>query len=125
MTACPCGLDATYEACCGRWHAGDIAPTAEVLMRSRYVAYVQCNEPYLLDSWHTSTRPTTVEFEPQTKWLGLSVKSSREAAPDHAEVEFVARYKVGGGSAVRLHELSSFVREDRRWFYVNGDLIER
>jgi uncharacterized protein YchJ len=34
---CPCGLDATYDACCGRWHGGPLhlrAPDAESLMRS-------------------------------------------------------------------------------------------
>jgi SEC-C motif-containing protein len=41
---------------------------------------------------------------------------------DRATVEFVARSRVGGGSAQRLHELSRFVREDGRWFYVDGDI---
>ena len=40
---------------------------------------------------------------------------------DHASVEFVARSKLGG-RAQRLHETSRFVREDGRWYYVDGDL---
>ena len=40
---------------------------------------------------------------------------------DHATVEFVARSKLGG-RAQRLHETSRFVREDGRWFYVDGDM---
>lgn len=51
-------------------------------------------------------------------WLGLEVKSHR-ASGDRAEVEFVARYRVGGGSAVRMAERSRFVREGGRWFYVD------
>ena len=39
---------------------------------------------------------------------------------EHAEVEFVARYRVAG-RAVRLHERSRFVREDGRWYYLEGD----
>ena len=39
---------------------------------------------------------------------------------EHATVEFIARSKLGG-RAQRLHELSRFVREDERWFYVDGD----
>ena len=93
-------------------------------MRSRYSAYVLQLASYLLATWHASTRPATVEFEVGTKWLGLSVKSVRETGPDRAEVEFVARYRVGGDAAVRLHELSRFVRENSRWFYVDGDLKE-
>ena len=38
----------------------------------------------------------------------------------HAEVEFVARYRVAG-RAVRLHERSRFVCEAGRWLYVDGD----
>ena len=90
-------------------------------MRSRYSAYVLQLEPYLLASWHASTRPASVEFEPATKWLGLTVKSATETG-DTAQVEFVARYKVGGGSAVRMHELSRFVREDGRWYYIDGEM---
>jgi SEC-C motif-containing protein len=93
-------------------------------MRSRYCAFALRQEAYLLSSWHASTRPATIEFETGTKWLGVQVKSSRDTGPDHAEVEFVARCRVGGGSAVRLHELSRFVRENGRWFYLNGDLFE-
>jgi SEC-C motif-containing protein len=36
-------------------------------------------------------------------------------------VEFVARYKVQG-KAHRLHERSRFVRQEGRWFYVDGDV---
>jgi SEC-C motif-containing protein len=43
--------------------------------------------------------------------------------PDHASVEFVARYKVKG-RAHRLHEVSRFVREGGRWFYVDGSFPE-
>ena len=38
----------------------------------------------------------------------------------HAEVEFVARYRIAG-KAVRLHEHSRFIREDGRWYYVDGN----
>ena len=118
---CPCGSGVALDACCARWHRTQQAPTAEALMRSRYSAYVLRNEPYLLATWHASTRPGSVDFEAGTKWLGLSVKSARDTGPDRAEVEFVARYRVAGGSAVRVHECSRFVREDGRWLYVDGD----
>lgn len=95
-------------------------------MRSRYSAYVLALEDYLLASWHASTRPPSLELraDTQTKWLGLKVLR-HVADGDRAIVEFVARYKVGGGSAVRLHETSRFVREDGRWFYVDGDAETR
>jgi SEC-C motif-containing protein len=95
---------------------------AEALMRSRYAAFAAGDEAWLLATWHSSTRPASVAFEPGTKWLGLEVRDHRRIDDDHAEVEFVARYRVGGGPAVRLHERSRFVREQGRWYYVDGDI---
>ena len=123
---CPCRTnDATsYAACCARYHAGPLhlrAPTAEVLMRSRYAAYVLDRIDYLLATWHASTRPAGLETnQPGLKWLGLELRRHTVIDTDHASVEFVARSKLGG-HAQRLHELSHFVREDGRWFYVDGD----
>ena len=91
-------------------------------MRSRYEAYVAGDAAWLLASWHPSTRPAHIEFDPGTKWLGLEVRDHRVIDDTHAEVEFVARYRVTGGRAIRLHERSRFVREEDRWLYVDGDL---
>ena len=127
--ACPCGQhDAkgrslAFDACCGRYldHFDDCpAPDAQALMRSRYSAFVTENAPYLLATWHPSQRPATLDFEAGAKWLGLQVKAFHPTGAATAEVEFVARFRVGG-RAVRLHERSRFVCEDGRWFYVNGD----
>jgi SEC-C motif-containing protein len=123
--ACPCGSGRPYAACCGRWHAGPQqlqAPDAEALMRSRYSAFVLGLHDYLLATWHPSTRPATLgPDEPGLKWLGLQVRQHRVLDDAHAEVEFVARSKLGG-RAHRLHERSRFVRDNGQWFYVDGDL---
>ena len=50
------------------------APDAESLMRSRYTAFVQQRADYLLATWHASTRPAELDFEPGLKWLGLDVR---------------------------------------------------
>jgi SEC-C motif-containing protein len=94
-------------------------------MRSRYTAYVLGNESYLLATWHASTRPAILHLdaEPQTRWIGLTVKRHETQDVDHALVEFVACYKING-RAFKLHETSRFVREDGRWFYVEGDTGE-
>lgn len=92
-------------------------------MRSRYTAYTMGREDYLLVTWHPSTRPAVLDFsgEAHTKWLGLQVKRYEQPDAEHAIVEFVARYKVNG-RAHRLHEISRFVREAGRWFYVDGEI---
>jgi SEC-C motif-containing protein len=122
---CPCESGARYADCCGRYHAGPLhlqAPTAEELMRSRYSAFVLDLADYLLATWHPSTRPSRLEANQSgLKWLGLELRRHAVADAEHATVEFVARSKLAG-RAQRMHEISRFVREDGRWFYVDGDV---
>lgn len=91
-------------------------------MRSRYSAYVLGLADYLQATWHASTRAAELDLsiDAAVKWLGLKVDFAAENG-DEGEVHFVARYKVGG-KAHRLSEHSRFVREDGRWFYVDGDV---
>ena len=119
---CPCGHPADYADCCGRWHAGPLhlqAPDAEALMRSRYSAFVFELTDYLLATWHASTRPPRIDFEPGQRWLGLQVRQHRRVDDQRASVDFTARSKQGG-RAHRLHESSRFVNEAGRWFYIDG-----
>jgi SEC-C motif-containing protein len=102
--------------------AHDWPPDAEALMRSRYAAYAALDREWLLATWHPSTRPAQLDLDPAIKWLGLDVKDHRVIDDGRAEVEFVARFRSGGGRAQRLHERSRFVREAGRWYYVDGDV---
>lgn len=91
-------------------------------MRSRYSAYVLKLEPYLLATWHPETRPDKLDLEADPiKWLGLKIIRSETPSPTTGIVEFVARYKVGGQRAERLHEISKFAYNDA-WYYVRGIL---
>ncbi|GGY09784.1 YchJ family protein [Streptomyces djakartensis] len=115
--SCPCGLPGAYEACCGRYHAGTAAPTAEALMRSRYCAFVKGDVPYLLRTWHPRTRPGRLELDPGMRWTGLEILDTSDGTAFHTTgtVEFRASYR--GGS---LHERSRFERVDGAWVYVDG-----
>ena len=121
--ACPCGLGPTYGGCCGRFIAdGVAAPTAAALMRSRYTAYVREDADYMLATWHVSTRPSALTFDPPApRWLGLDVRVHAKADAVNASVEFVARYRLAG-RAHRLHERSRFVLDDGRWYYIDGQM---
>ncbi len=123
---CPCRTNQHYINCCGRYlDHGEVAATAENLMRSRYTAYALNREDYLLSTWHHKSRPMSLGLsnQPQNKWLDLTVKRHEQSSPNHATVEFVARYKING-RAHRLHEISRFVSEEGRWFYVDGDILQ-
>lgn len=117
---CPCGRPRDYAQCCGLYHAGATAPDAETLMRARYSAYVRRDADYLRASWHPSTRPAELELDTRTTWLGLTVQRVVDTGADSAEVAFLARYRIGGGSAVRMTEHSRFVREDGHWYYLDA-----
>lgn len=120
---CCCGQVKAYIDCCGRYiDAGELPETAEKLMRSRYTAYVLGRTDFLLATWHPHTRPVSLALTTQQKWLDLSVKKYEQLSPEHAVVEFVARYKVAGRTHC-LHEISRFVFERGRWLYVEGEFI--
>lgn len=92
-------------------------------MRSRYCAYVLTNADYLKATWHPNFLPQAFALDERERvqWLGLQVKRHEMQDDEHAIVEFVARYKVNG-RAHRLHEVSRFVREQGRWYYLDGEL---
>ena len=126
LTPCPCGNVAGYAHCCGPLHEGAVARSAEMLMRSRYSAYVLKREDYLLATWHPSTRPAHLKLaaqQPAPTWLGLDVKHHEED-DEHATVEFIARLRYSGGKAQRMHEISRFVREGGCWYYLDGHFPE-
>lgn len=91
-------------------------------MRSRYSAFVECEQDYLLASWHADTRPSRVRFDPDQRWLGLKIKATQAGleADDRGTVEFVARFKVRG-KGHRLHEVSRFEKIAGRWYYRDGE----
>lgn len=121
---CPCGRDAQYGACCGPVHAGEAAPTAERLMRSRYSAFALGLEAYLLSSWHPSTRPAALELDADTVWQRLVIEHTEGGGPFDANgtVTFTAVARTPAGRHAQ-RERSRFVREAGRWYYLDGDAL--
>jgi SEC-C motif-containing protein len=93
-------------------------------MRSRYSAFALGVGPYLLASWHPSTRPGELDLDAGTTWRRLQIVDTVDGGADHAEgvVEFRAAYRTPAGAGL-LHERSRFVREDGRWCYLDGDIL--
>ena len=119
---CPCGLDASYDDCCGRLHKGQAAGTAEQLMRSRYCAFVVRDAAYLLRTWAAATRPPRVRFDEDVEWTGLEILGSTGGSAFHSEgtVEFRANFAVDGQPGDQ-YENSRFVREDGLWVYLEAE----
>jgi len=127
--SCPCGSQKTYSLCCGQYISGDAdATTAELLMRSRYTAYCFANEKYLIDTWHPSTRPESLNLNKEdslAKWVKLKINATTLGAEldNEGTVEFTARYKLKG-KAHQLHETSQFSKVNDNWYYVGGIVSE-
>lgn len=124
---CPCDPQKTFEECCGLYLNGKaVSPTAETLMRSRYSAYVKKDHNYLLRTWHTSSRPTeeSLDMPDNFSWTGLEILDTEAGGTEEQSgtVEFVAHYQTSSITN-RLHEKSSFVREDGQWYYVDGKTL--
>ncbi len=123
---CPCLSGETFGDCCRPVHQGERpAPTTEALMRSRYSAFAVGDADWLLASWHPSTRPAELDLDDDLTWRRLDILGTWAGGPfdDAGEVEFVAFWRSAStGERGRLQERSRFVREDGRWFYVDGDV---
>ena len=120
--ACVCGLDKDFNDCCGAIITQEKkASTPEELMRSRYSAYVRGDGVYLLDTsvkenQHVEDIKLIEEFSTSVEWLKLDVIRVHEKT-----VEFKAYYREGDEIKV-LHESSSFIYENERWLYKDGEL---
>ncbi|MDR7235278.1 YchJ family metal-binding protein [Agrococcus sp. BE272] len=121
---CPCGSGLTFGECCGPVLRGEReAATAEALMRSRFTAFAVGDVDWLLASWHSSTRPRSLELDPGIRWLRLDVLGTSDGGPFDREgtVTFESHWTAEGARG-SMRELSRF-RRDRGWQYVDGDQV--
>ena len=123
--ACPCGSGNTLELCCGHYHQGAIAPSAEHLMRSRYSAYALGLVDYLVATTLPAQQPALDRdgiraWSLGSTWLGLDVESSEllGAQPEHAFVTFTARWHDDTGEHSH-RERSAFVQNNGRWYFLD------
>jgi SEC-C motif-containing protein len=115
---CPCGTGLPYADCCGRLHDGTAsAATAEQLMRSRYSAFVVGDPAYLLATWHEPTRPRSLELDPDVRWTGLEIVAT--SGGSMLDTEGTVAFRASRVDGVQA-ERSRFVRENGRWFYLDG-----
>jgi SEC-C motif domain protein len=125
LSPCPCCSGLLYAACCRPYHLDTDTPdTPEKLMRSRYSAFSLGLADYLLRTWHFRKRPAHIDLaDDPTDWQRLEILKCHAGRPGdtRGKVEFKAYYLVPGGISY-LHEISSFVRENGAWLYVDGKI---
>ena len=119
---CACGSGIALDDCCGKWHQGQPAPSAERLMRSRYSAYTLGLIDYLVATTLPAQqaaldRDSMRAWSLGSTWLGLEVEGS-ELIDTHAFVTFTARWHDGDGEH-RHRERSAFVQQAGRWYFID------
>jgi SEC-C motif-containing protein len=122
---CPCGSGNSLAQCCGRYHAGAPAPSAQSLMRSRYSAYVLGLIDYLIATTLPAQqagldRAAISAWSLASTWLGLEVESAESIGgqPEHAFVTFTARWHDDSGEHSH-RERSAFVQHAGRWYFID------
>lgn len=92
-------------------------------MRSRYTAFAVGDGEYLRRTWHPQTRPARVDIDANLEWRRLVILDRVDGGPfdDDGVVAFEAHWRQGARRG-RMHERSRFVRVDRRWLYVDGEI---
>lgn len=135
MSLCPCRsmdqIKLQYEECCEPFIKGKKkAPTVEILMRSRYVAYVVKNINYIDETQITVenevfNKEEALKWAESSEWLGLEIKKTQKGEPNDntGVVEFVAHYKdKASGTELRHHETSLFQKRDGDWKFKEGQI---
>ncbi len=128
MSDCVCGSGREFEACCAPILAGQPAPTAEALMRSRYAAYVVGNLDHLErtatpEALQAFNRLDAERVVDETTWLGLEIRRVVDGGVDDetGQVEFVFRYRQQGKTLAQ-HERSEFRRDGEIWRYQGSEI---
>lgn len=118
--SCPCQSSLQYAACCGQYHKGKAAPTAEALMRSRYSAYALQLGRYVFKTWDKSKRPSLQQLltHDAIEWFGLKIVSTEQGKRDDdtGTVAFVATYS-DKNQIIQHCETSQFKKLEGRWVY--------
>lgn len=125
MTNCTCGSNISFEKCCGPILNGELALTAEALMRSRYSAFVhrkldhvgRTNAPEIAGDFNRAEAERLAE---ECEWRGLQILHVKETG-DTAQIEFVIKFNRDSQEMPQA-ELASFRRENGQWLYESGQI---
>ncbi len=88
-------------------------------MRSRYSAFALGDSPYLLASWHSESRPTFLDLDPELQWYRLDIigRTAGGLLDARGTVDFAAHWRAADGEARVQRENSLFARENNHWVY--------
>ncbi len=128
---CPCGASNSYKQCCQKYHTGQNARTALLLMKSRYCAFAKGQIDYIVKTTHPENpsrgkdlakwKRELQDFSKSTLFKELEILEVQEGD----ETSFVT-FKVDliqQGQRGGFTEKSEFKKMNGRWLYLNGTIL--
>lgn len=91
-------------------------------MRSRFTAYAMHNAGYLSETWDVAGCPEKIDFSKEkAEWRRLEIIATKKGGLKDSKgvVEFKAYFFLEG-EEYAMHEISRFVKNKSRWFYLDG-----
>lgn len=126
---CPCQSGRLFSECCEPLLQGHAeAHSPEQLMRSRFSAFATKNSDYLLHtllpiSRKPSDRQELEQSFQEIRWVGLRVVNAGDINNHRGEVEFIAFFIDQSDKLGQIHERSTFIQKENRWFYADGSFL--
>ncbi|SJL82902.1 hypothetical protein VPAL9027_00843 [Vibrio palustris] len=126
MSECQCGSSALYAECCGPVHHDPSrASTPEQLMRARYCAHALGLVDFVVNTYHPSCQAeqerAAIAASIQNEWQGLEVIGYSAGSHDNEGFVHFKAYFDDNSQTHCLEENSRFLREDGRWYYIDGE----
>lgn len=130
-SSCPCCSNKKYKKCCKVYHEGILPKTAKELMQSRFSAYSLGKADYIIKTTHKDNNDFTSDIDTwkndilnfchNTEFRRLDVLEFIDG-----EMESFVTFKATlfqNDQDVSFVEKSRFLKEDGRWFYVDGTFL--
>ena len=124
---CPCGSGLADAACCDRYISGSaLPPTAEALMRARYVSYATGRIDFIERTHAPETREdfnrqASEKWARESEWKGLRIVSLKDGSERDSTgvVSFAADFSQDGKD-YRHEEIAQFRKVDGAWMFLSG-----
>ena len=129
---CPCSSGIMYSLCCRKYHEGkEDTKTPQELVKSRFSAYALSLADYIIRTTHKNSpiysqnmdewKKLILDFSKSTDFKKLEIYNVEEEN-NRASVCFTAYLEQNGYDAT-FAEISNFIKENNKWYYIKGQVI--
>lgn len=119
---CPCNSGREYRQCCSPFVKGQRPlQNAELLLRARFCAKILNLTKFLMDTWHSSTRPKKIEELPFDLRGFKIISSERKKECDYISFSIYLRID---GTINEFTVRSQFKQESENWFFLNEEILK-